>query len=56
MAVFGHDEDGFGLYGDLVRCKCCSAVFFGTLFPFHDHWHEGHSGEVGWQEFLESFL
>jgi hypothetical protein len=56
VMVYGHDEDGLDLYGDLVKCKKCKAVLFGTLFRFHDHWHDDHEDDVDWESFLGSFL
>jgi hypothetical protein len=40
------------VHGELVRCKRCGNVLFGTFFKLHDHWHTDHEDECDWEEFL----
>ena len=51
LAIFDYHGNGDAIYGELVRCKRCKAVLYGTEFKFHDHWHDEHEGEVPWEVF-----
>jgi hypothetical protein len=50
--VYGHQLD-MPVHGELVKCKRCDAILFGTFFRWHDHWHADHEDEVSWEEWLE---
>ena len=51
LAIFDYHGNGDAIYGELVRCKRCKAVMYGTEFRFHDHWHDEHEDEVPWEVF-----
>jgi hypothetical protein len=51
MLLYRHDDE-MPVYGDLVKCKRCKAVMFGTFHKWHDHWHDEHEDECDWEEWL----